>query len=1050
MKRTKKKTGKILSLIVCIAMLMTFLSSYRVLAEYDGVAVGNATEMLQDGSYTVSINMKNNSAAEAQAILVAAVYQNNSLYSVKSHSRIIPAEQSADFSASAELPESGSYTYKYFTWNSLDDLKPFVNGLPTDVENTIVKTTGNTCAYITWDVAEDDYAVASYNVYRDGALVGNSDTTCFYDAGLEDGEEYIYRVFAVDNKGKESENALKCYARTSDNYAIDFGINKADSAPYWSNGPISVPAQEISNGTVESTTYEGVNCVKLGSSSKIYFKLPAFINNGDGTKIQMIITYYEPASAKNLNLQYSYYNADGTSVGENPTQSMSIGSKDIDRNRWRTQVVTLENSAYGIYWDSKTDRDFRINNQTGLDIYIANVAFVKDNTLRAAVLDANSSCNASNNIIQTSVRTITNINGVNAYDICREESTAPKLDVRTTKGYFSDNTSVRARVGITYYDAVPVEGNGNRLFVQYMSGDNEATADLPFVNYTGSEEWKTAYFDIDDLYTGEGSEWMIRVNSTGIAVGEHMYVSKISIVDTDYTYRAENPTIFLAGDSTMQNYTAASPNTYGWGGKLADYLTDSVNVTNYALGGQNTSEYLDGVSISDDNLIISTTDTNWRIEKILSQSNYGDYVFVQFGHNDLGDGITTSVYKENLERFVTYVQRYGVKPVFLTSIPKHQFESEYVWSEDEIEPYRTVMKETAEELGIPVIDIASEMVALFQKQGQTATASMYNIANDDNVHLVEAGAASTAKLVAKYLDNYTGDNVILNELKAYVDSSSLQDAELTAPENLTVTAEKATSITLSWDSVDGALSYNVYRGNDCVATVSQTTYKDANLNSGTAYTYTVSAVNDSSESEKSSAVTGTTRVVASLEFNLDTIRFTSDEAGYFTGNLISVNQSNSIDATSDVDGNLIYGFDTKNKVITLGTLKAEDAVTEVPCVLINNSGGTAKMQFTLDETVTASKGENDDNLWVVITYYTENGSGAKSGKIEYVNSDNTSTDVKLPLNSGWNTVAFELEGTSQGISYNNSVNNFRINPQDAGVSMYISKIEVTRGYEAGQ
>ena len=1033
MTRTHKNVSKVMALIVCMTMMFTFAGGNWAFAEYDGIAVGTPTETAENGSYTVTVNMKNNSAAPADATLIAAVYQGGTLFSVKSDSKNIAAGANADFSAAAELPSTGSYTCRYFTWDSFKNLKPIVNGLPGSVENSIVKTTGNTCAYITWNAASDDYSVASYNIYRDGAYVGNSDTTSFYDMGLADGEEYIYTVYAVDNAGEESEEAISCYGRTADNYAIDFGVAKASSKPYWSNGPVSVPAQEISSGAVENATYEGVDCVKLGSTSKIYFKLPSFINNGDGTPVQMVITYYEPVSSKNLNLEYSYYNSDGSSVTSNPTQSMSIGAKDIDRNRWRTQVVTLENSSYGIFWDSKTDRDFRINNQTVLDIYIANVAFVKNGIMQAAVIDANSNVNASNNIIQTSTRTTKTLNGVKAYDIQRTAENAYKLDVRTADGYFDNNKSVKARVGITYYDAPLVAGNGNRLFVQYKSGDNEAVTDLPFVNYTGSQTWKTVYFDIDDLYTGEGNEWMVRVNSTGIAIDEHMYVSKVTIAANDYTYTAAKPTIFLAGDSTMQNYTTASPNTYGWGGKFADYMTDDVVIKNYALGGQNTAEFLENVSITDGKLTIGTTENNWRIERILSQANPGDYLFIQFGHNDFGDSVSLDAYEENLEKFVIYAKRYGIKPVLLTSIPVCQFTSEKVWQEDDIESYRTAMKEFAGTNGVPVIDMSADMVALLETMGQTSASALYNTANSDKIHLVEAGAEQAAKLVAKYLANYSGNDAVLTELGGYVDSDSITDAKLDAPANLRVTAEKATSISLSWDGVEGATGYKVYRGTDNVATVSETTYKDVNLNSGTAYTYTVTALNGETESEKSSAVKGTTRVVASLEFNQNTIDFAGNGAGKFTGTLMSVAENNSIDPT----------YDAATAAITL------TEIDNTPCALFNwLSIGCPNMTFILDETVTAPKGA-DDNLWAIVTYYTKSGS-TKTGKIEYVDDSGTSTNVKYSLNKGWNTMAIELTGTASGVKYGTYDNRFRINPKDTGVSMYISKIEVTRGYEADQ
>ena len=108
------------------------------------------------------------------------------------------------------------------------------------------------------------------------------------------------------------------------------------------------------------------------------------------------------------------------------------------------------------------------------------------------------------------------------------------------------------------------------------------------------------------------------------------------------------------------------------------------------------------------------------------------------------------------------------------------------------------------------------------------------------------------------------------------------------------------------------------------------------------------------------------------------------------------------------------------------------------------------MTFILDKSVTASKGADDDNLWAIVTYYSEKGSGSNTGKINFTDTSGATKDVSFSLSAGWNTVAIELTGTQSGIKYDSKKNRFRINPKNTGVSMYISKIEVTRGYEADQ
>ena len=1038
MTRTHKDVSKVIALIVCITMMFTFAGGNWALAEYDGIAVGNATETTANGSYTVTVNMKNNSAAPADATLIAAVYQGGTLFSVKSDSKNIAAGDNAVFSAAAELPSTGSYTCRYFTWDSFNKLKPVVNGLPKEVANALVNSTGDTYAMVSWDEGADDYAVSSYNVYRDGIFIANTTQTSYLDFGTESGAEYKYTVKAVDNAGAESENAQVIYARTADRHKLVFNTDKAAQAPYWTNGQINVNATEKkSTDGVIKTTLKGVDCIQLGTGGeKVYFTIPDEVNNADGKNIKVILTYYTTGT---ITPTFDYFNLNNTS------SQISLEFTPV-KGRWTTQEFVLTNSANGIGFYSngwKTDRDIRLNNNTSSKLYVADIAFVKEGNMIAS-FDANSVIGGENNLYQkTSIAKSSNIAGTgkDGYILVDTTGSDPKLDLKLESVYASQTQPISARIGITYYDHDTYIGDSkytNRIQVQYGGNGANVSNNLPFIYLTGANEWKTVYFDVDDFYCGVNTAFDIRVNSVANSDNENVYISKITVAQKPNSQTTNSPDIFIAGDSTAQTYSSSYNGgvNAGWGQKLSDYLT-GITVDNRAYGGASSETFLQGVSI-DSNSDTVTISNNVRMEKILSKGKKGDYLFIQFGHNDSETdkekGCSIDEYKENLSTFVALAKRYGISPVFVTSVPMHNFNNG-TWNDDGVENYRTEMKNVAETLKVPVIDLASLMLSHISDLGETISARYYYPVEGDNVHFSHEGATLAAKLVAKYLANYDGDDAVLAELGSYVDTDSIADAQLDAPANLKVTAEKATSISLSWDSVEGATGYKVYRNNIAVATLTETNYKDANLDSGTEYTYTVTALNGDTESEKSSAVTGTTRVVASLEFNLDTIGFANGGAGKFTGTLMSVAENNSIDPT----------YDAATAAITL------TEIDNTPCALFNwVSDSCPNMTFILDETVTASKGENDDNLWAIVTYYTEKGSGTKQGKIEYVDDSDTPKTLKYSLNKGWNTMAIELTGTASGVKYGTSDNRFRINPKDTGVSMYISKIEVTRGYEADQ
>lgn len=86
------------------------------------------------------------------------------------------------------------------------------------------------------------------------------------------------------------------------------------------------------------------------------------------------------------------------------------------------------------------------------------------------------------------------------------------------------------------------------------------------------------------------------------------------------------------------------------------------------------------------------------------------------------------------------------------------------------------------------------------------------------------------------------------------------------PANVVATAESTSSISLTWDAVENATSYNVYRGNEKIANVTAATYTDNGLEYDTEYCYNVTSVNKNNESEKSADVCVKTKGESISEF----------------------------------------------------------------------------------------------------------------------------------------------------------------------------------------
>lgn len=123
------------------------------------------------------------------------------------------------------------------------------------------------------------------------------------------------------------------------------------------------------------------------------------------------------------------------------------------------------------------------------------------------------------------------------------------------------------------------------------------------------------------------------------------------------------PVIFMIGDSTMANKPLTGDNPErGWGQMLPGFLSDDIVVDNHAVNGRSSKSFID----------------EGRWVAVLEKIQPGDYVFIQFGHNDekpKADRHTDpgSTFDDNLRRFVNETRAKGGKPVLFNSIVRRNF-----------------------------------------------------------------------------------------------------------------------------------------------------------------------------------------------------------------------------------------------------------------------------------------------------------------------------------------------------------------------------------------
>ncbi len=206
-------------------------------------------------------------------------------------------------------------------------------------------------------------------------------------------------------------------------------------------------------------------------------------------------------------------------------------------------------------------------------------------------------------------------------------------------------------------------------------------------------------------------------------------------------------TLFLIGDSTMANKLPSDEPETGWGMVLPKYFTDAIEIQNHAKNGRSTKSFIN--------------EGLW--EKVISQVKKGDWVFIQFGHNDekINDSTRytnpSSTFRQNLARFVKETQAKGGNAVLITPVMRRKFDENGKFV-DQHGDYPAAVKAVAKELGVPMIDLHAKSQVVIEKMGVEGSKRLFlhyapNVyrkfpkgANDDT-HFSKFGAETMASLV---------------------------------------------------------------------------------------------------------------------------------------------------------------------------------------------------------------------------------------------------------------------------------------------------------------
>lgn len=206
----------------------------------------------------------------------------------------------------------------------------------------------------------------------------------------------------------------------------------------------------------------------------------------------------------------------------------------------------------------------------------------------------------------------------------------------------------------------------------------------------------------------------------------------------------EVTTVFLCGNSTVVDQEDEP--WASWGQMITRWFTPQVAIANYAESGLSCTTFL----------------AQLRLDKILTQLKPGDYVIVEFGHNDekekkAGDGAWYS-YSRNLKIFADRVREAGGNIIFCTPTARRFFNDDHKTIKNTHGDYPEAMKTVARRENVPVIDLTAMSTAFYEALGEEGSkrSLVHYPANTfpgqdkplaDNTHFNPYGACEIAKMV---------------------------------------------------------------------------------------------------------------------------------------------------------------------------------------------------------------------------------------------------------------------------------------------------------------
>lgn len=284
-----------------------------------------------------------------------------------------------------------------------------------------------------------------------------------------------------------------------------------------------------------------------------------------------------------------------------------------------------------------------------------------------------------------------------------------------------------------------VRGESRRLFIE-----NETTKKGQFKTITFTINKRNVHInDKEDVRIKPREKTKLNWDDelTLEITGDYSTVKSVSVEP-----ETKATTVFLCGNSTVVDQDEEP--WASWGQMITRWMDDGISIANYAESGETASTF---ISVG-------------RLKKLLTQMKAGDYIFMEFGHNDqkqkfAGAGAYYN-FAQALKTFLDEAKAKGAHPIFVTPTQRRSFQGGKI--QETHGDYPEAMKEVARREGVPVIDLHEMTRVFYEAMGEEPSkrAFVHYPANTfpgqdkalaDNTHFNPYGAYELAKCIIEGL-----------------------------------------------------------------------------------------------------------------------------------------------------------------------------------------------------------------------------------------------------------------------------------------------------------